>query len=210
MRFEPAMTRTDRTPYVPQEVWEQLDHDGRSAYLRLEADQAWIRDEVVRAKAAATRGVNRRWMALTRNVTKDEIAVFNRERELAREEAVGQFWEAVAFRDGRCAHAASPDGCRVLGCTHLWRPPPVPADRYFTGALRLQILQRDNYTCQYCGKKVRDELGPDHRDKANIDHVIPYPTGPTSIENGKTSCTVCNALKGASDSFHLPTPVEDL
>lgn len=55
---------------------------------------------------------------------------------------------------------------------------------------RMNILIRDNYTCQYCGKKLK-------RIKLNIDHVIPRSRGGVTVwENVVTSCHACNLKKG--------------
>jgi hypothetical protein len=204
----PGADHTD--PFVSQAIWNELDHGGRVACLRLLADQEWVRLEVAQAQVAAVREVDRRWLGLQRNVTAVDLPLFYQERAAAREAAAITFWDDLEPRDGRCVHAASEGGCRVRGCTARWQPPTVPPDRYFKGALRLQVLQRDNYTCQYCGKRVSDDLAEDHPDKANIDHVIHYPAGPTSLENGKTACTVCNAIKGEADSFPESYSIEDL
>lgn len=58
--------------------------------------------------------------------------------------------------------------------------------------LRWQILERDNFTCQYCGRNVRD----DHV-KLQIEHIIPKSKGGTSAPNNLlTSCVECNLGKG--------------
>ena len=50
------------------------------------------------------------------------------------------------------------------------------------------ILRRDNYTCQYCGRKGED---------MTIDHVIPRSHGgEDSWENLVCACSECNARKG--------------
>lgn len=55
---------------------------------------------------------------------------------------------------------------------------------------RKSILQRDNFTCQYCGKKPKKE-------DINLDHVIPKSRGGTnSWSNLVASCIYCNAKKG--------------
>jgi len=55
---------------------------------------------------------------------------------------------------------------------------------------RRNIYQRDNYTCQYCHKKVR-------KDHMTLDHVIPKSRGGKSKWNNVVaSCTWCNAKKG--------------
>jgi 5-methylcytosine-specific restriction endonuclease McrA len=54
---------------------------------------------------------------------------------------------------------------------------------------RKNIMLRDRYTCQYCGKKY----GPDN---LNIDHVIPKAQGGKSEwDNLVTSCVKCNSQK---------------
>ena len=143
-------------------------------------------------------------------MTRNELTVFERERKLAAANAMPAFWQAFGPREDRCAHAASADGCRVRGCPNQWRPPPPPEDRYYKGALRTQILERDEYRCQYCGKRVWDDLPRDHPDRANIDHVVPYPAGLTTLENGKTACTICNALKGVNEDVPVSVSLEDL
>jgi len=54
---------------------------------------------------------------------------------------------------------------------------------------RQNIFQRDNYLCQYCGKKfIEKEL--------NLDHVNPRDKGgKTTWENIVTSCIGCNTRK---------------
>lgn len=55
---------------------------------------------------------------------------------------------------------------------------------------RMNILIRDNYTCQYCGGRLK-------RNQLNLDHVIPRSRGGrTTWENVVTSCHDCNCRKG--------------
>lgn len=59
-----------------------------------------------------------------------------------------------------------------------------------TPKLRMQILQRDNFTCQYCGKYMPDGVG------AQVDHIIPVSKGGISEpRNLQTLCSVCNGRK---------------
>jgi len=56
--------------------------------------------------------------------------------------------------------------------------------------LRFLILERDKYTCQYCGKKAPEVI-------LEIDHIFPKSKGGNdSIENLKTACEQCNLGKG--------------
>ncbi len=51
-----------------------------------------------------------------------------------------------------------------------------------------EVLRRDNYTCQYCGRKMRH---------LTIDHVIPrHRGGPHTWQNLVAACTTCNRRKG--------------
>tara|TARA_Y100000590_G_scaffold112343_1_gene128141 strand:- start:623 stop:1141 length:519 start_codon:yes stop_codon:yes gene_type:complete len=53
---------------------------------------------------------------------------------------------------------------------------------------RKNIIQRDNYTCQYCGKYSKN---------ITIDHIIPkVKNGADSWENLVSACVKCNLKKG--------------
>ena len=57
-------------------------------------------------------------------------------------------------------------------------------------SIRFKILKRDNFTCQYCGRKAPDVV-------LNVDHIIPKSKGGLDkLENLKTSCRECNIGKG--------------
>ena len=52
---------------------------------------------------------------------------------------------------------------------------------------RLEIFNRDKYTCQYCGKQTR---------QLTLDHVIPrYRGGEHTWENVVSACVACNRRK---------------
>jgi len=62
----------------------------------------------------------------------------------------------------------------------------VPQKRILLNRKNLMI--RDNYTCQYCGKKVQP---------LTIDHIIPkHFGGSDSWENLVVACQICNHKKG--------------
>ncbi|MEZ4516790.1 MAG: HNH endonuclease [Chloroflexota bacterium] len=51
-----------------------------------------------------------------------------------------------------------------------------------------EILRRDNYTCQYCGRKMRT---------LTLDHIIPrWQGGPHTWTNLVAACSSCNRHKG--------------
>lgn len=59
-----------------------------------------------------------------------------------------------------------------------------------TKALREQIMVRDNYTCQICGRYMPDGFG------LHIDHIVPISKGGRSVpENLQVLCAKCNLSK---------------
>jgi hypothetical protein len=58
--------------------------------------------------------------------------------------------------------------------------------------LRFEVFKRDNFTCQYCGRKTPEVI-------LEIEHIIPVSKGGSDeIDNLTTSCFECNRGKGAS------------
>ncbi len=70
---------------------------------------------------------------------------------------------------------------------------------------RLEVFNRDRYTCQYCGKQSR---------QLTLDHVIPrYRGGQQTWENVVSACVPCNRRKAGRTPqeasmklSHLPSP----
>lgn len=59
-----------------------------------------------------------------------------------------------------------------------------------TRKLREEIMKRDNYTCQICGKYMPDEVG------LQIDHIIPVSKGGKTVpSNLRVLCSKCNGSK---------------
>lgn len=60
-----------------------------------------------------------------------------------------------------------------------------------TKKLKDYIKERDNFTCQICGKYMPDEVG------LQIDHIIPIAKGGKTVpENLRVLCSKCNGRKG--------------
>lgn len=63
--------------------------------------------------------------------------------------------------------------------------------RSISKSLRFEVFQRDNHTCQYCGRKAPEV-------ELEIDHLIPVAKGGTDdFDNLITSCEDCNGGKSA-------------
>jgi 5-methylcytosine-specific restriction endonuclease McrA len=61
--------------------------------------------------------------------------------------------------------------------------------------LRLKVLDRDNYSCKYCGRSPALCAGI----VLHVDHRIPYARGgKTELTNLQTLCGECNLGKGDS------------
>lgn len=64
---------------------------------------------------------------------------------------------------------------------------PIPAK------LRFSVLQRDRFSCQYCGDTQQDGA------KLHLDHIVPVAQGgATTAENLITACDRCNLGKGTA------------
>lgn len=63
--------------------------------------------------------------------------------------------------------------------------------KLMTKKLREEIMERDNYTCQICGKYMPDRIG------LQIDHIVPVSKGGKTVpSNLRVLCSRCNGHKG--------------
>lgn len=63
-----------------------------------------------------------------------------------------------------------------------------------------EIMRRDNYTCQYCGKKTTD---------LTIDHIVPrHAGGPHEWKNVVAACPGCNRRKGGRTPEQANMPLK--
>jgi hypothetical protein len=66
--------------------------------------------------------------------------------------------------------------------------------------LRFEVFDRDNFTCQYCGKTPPDVV-------LHVDHIKPVKEGgDNSLSNLITSCSDCNRGKGSTP---LRSPINE-
>jgi hypothetical protein len=72
---------------------------------------------------------------------------------------------------------------------------PRRQGRFIPFETRMRVVRRDNYTCQHCGKHLKD-------DEVEFDHIIPVSRGGSSDEsNIRLTCFDCNREK--SDSIEI-------
>jgi len=71
---------------------------------------------------------------------------------------------------------------------------------------RLEVLARDNFTCQSCGKSpaLYSESQIDAVVKLEVDHFQPYSKGGSDdLKNLHTLCMLCNRGKGNTESLNI-------
>lgn len=65
--------------------------------------------------------------------------------------------------------------------------------------MRFNVLNRDNFTCQYCGRQVPNV-------KLHVDHITPRARGGRdSIDNYITACSDCNQGKHITKLLQFPS-----
>lgn len=67
---------------------------------------------------------------------------------------------------------------------------PIPVNRGLTSFSRQAVINRDNFCCQYCGKKLS-------YNQVTIDHIVPKCLGGRNeFKNCVVACKGCNGWKG--------------
>jgi len=94
-------------------------------------------------------------------------------------------------RFGSWAKAVAAAGLLLFGQRPSLRSKSAPRKSRRSLGLRFRILQRDKFTCQYCGGTA------DRGYILHVDHKIPRSKGGTdSADNLVTACEPCNLGKG--------------
>lgn len=79
--------------------------------------------------------------------------------------------------------------------------------RGITPQLRIQILERNGFTCQLCGAGAGDpdDLEPSRKVRLHIDHIVPVSQGGTNTyDNLRAVCSTCNQARS-----NIQPPSED-
>lgn len=105
---------------------------------------------------------------------------------------------------GRISVVKEYDDCIYIQGNEMKLPKVVVLKKYINVShkpkfSRKNVYLRDDYTCQYCGKKFKAE-------DLTFDHVVPRKNGgQTTWENIVTCCRECNTHKGckSSDEAHM-------
>ena len=91
------------------------------------------------------------------------------------------------------------DGADIVNKPHKWymlrsisNKPLVSKRAFINKKLRFLVFERDNYTCQACGRTPEDGV------KLSPDHIVPVDWGgKTTLSNLQTLCKECNEGKQA-------------
>lgn len=97
---------------------------------------------------------------------------------------------ALAFAELIEVGSIREDATGALRLDARWKPSRAPAAMRRGPLPRLQVLDRDAWTCTYCGADLREQT-------PHIDHVIPFSRGGSDEpSNLAASCGTCNRRKG--------------
>jgi hypothetical protein len=84
--------------------------------------------------------------------------------------------------------STTPDAKTLTAQSETWRRSKL------SKSMRFAVLVRDEYTCQYCGRRAPDVV-------LQVDHRVPVAKGGSDeISNLATACVDCNLGKGARHS----------
>ncbi len=150
---------------------------------------------------------------LYRKRNKEKCNTYNRKWKLANPEKYLQQKMNYYIKQFGCAYVPRapkpkiiPNGCRliwILECTSCgerfdsWTKQQKYCSNHShkdyraSKKLRFEILKRDKFTCQYCGRKAPEV-------KLEVDHIVPRSKGGKLMKNLKTACYDCNIGKGAN------------
>lgn len=93
-------------------------------------------------------------------------------------------------REGTLYRVRLPESVPAVREMIAARQTPAKEFDYFTDpVLRGELMDRDKWTCRYCGEAVTTTT-------ATLDHIVPQSRGgPSTPENLTTACHTCNSIK---------------
>jgi len=102
------------------------------------------------------------------------------------------------FCSDKCKEVVAKKVRRVSGYKAKIKRRKKTKNIYITAIDPIDILMRDRYICQECGKKTKRTLrGESHDDAPEVDHILPISQGGEhTYYNLQCLCRQCNANKG--------------
>ena len=122
------------------------------------------------------------------------IITSDEERRERRRKYIAKYKSTDKFKEARKRYKSSEKG-RLANYRYGVKRRSYKYNVAFTQHERREILDRDNWTCQFCNVKVHDE-NINNELKAHIDHIIPISKGGNSKPtNLQVLCRTCNLKK---------------
>ena len=105
----------------------------------------------------------------------------------------------IEFKMGTSIEVSTPAVRSANSTARASRPIAAGSKRNIPLALRLKVLQRDQFRCVFCGRSPATIPGV----SLHIDHRVAFSNrGPTTFENLQTLCAECNLGKGKRGVQH--------
>ena len=150
-----------------------------SAYHKSEAYKAYMQTEDYKERAKANKTKDG-YLAYTQSAEYKEKSR-ERKRRPDQKEKAKALKQTPEYKEKQRLYA------QAVGGSHYRRA--VKRGNYAERVKRIDIFRRDNFTCEYCKKKLKIN-------ECVVDHRIPIVKGGSNtVENCTTSCNLCNSRK---------------